>query len=576
MWRHRVCPVPRYHSPEGTEYQQNVTISLGILAGLPRKLSLAEEVYFPPRFVASEPGAAEDADEHKDPKMSKDMRKLSFTEMIYGDAPAGAERNDASGDAAEQLTPQAAEETAREYAADAEMAAQVERMTTVATIEPVEPGVDESARETKRLCADASASDASMPEVIVTEVSAGAANAPAANAAAWPSGAYGGENGNGHRNHDGIGSDGNRGDAGHGNHGHAGTPSTHGHSQGNERRRRRRALISAPVRIRPVHLTDAGPMEVTTTLDVSRAGIFFVTDLNTYARAMDVAVVFPYSGIPGEVYAEQIGRVVRVVEYEDGRRGIALSFEKSAANEEALIDSSGRNVKLAGAAGRAAGAASHKDYSHVKVLVVESDERARQTMSSYLQGEGYNALGLPSGTLAREVLAVHVPAVVIAEIEGDGMMGYELCAYIKSDERLRHVPVILTTRSAYPSDYANAHAVGAIICMAKPFKQEKLGHMVRLLAPPKRKEADSDAQHLLPRSGKGRKALPTRQSYGVAKQPNEFHKLCNEAVIEKRQRDNGDRYDASDTDTSTESSAKESKSADQPRGFSVFRSLFKR
>ncbi|MFZ0880541.1 MAG: hypothetical protein WA002_13655, partial [Candidatus Acidiferrales bacterium] len=65
-------------------------------------------------------------------------------------------------------------------------------------------------------------------------------------------------------------------------------------------------------------------------------------------------------------------------------------------------------------------------------------------------------------------------------------------------------------------------------------------------------------------------------SYGIAKQPNEFHKLCNEAVIEKRQRDNGDRYDASDTDTSTESSAKESKSADQPRGFSVFRSLFKR
>ena len=92
----------------------------------------------------------------------------------------------------------------------------------------------------------------------------------------------------------------------------------------------------------------------------------------------------------------------------------------------------------------------------------------------------------PPRKLARS-LADSIPAVVVAEIEGDGMHGYDLCASIKKDERLRGIPVIQRTRSAYPSDYANAHAVGAIICMAKPFKQEKLGHMVRLLAPLRKK-----------------------------------------------------------------------------------------
>ena len=46
------------------------------------------------------------------------------------------------------------------------------------------------------------------------------------------------------------------------------------------------------------------------------------------------------------------------------------------------------------------------------------------------------------------------------------------------------------TRSAYPSDYSNAHSIGAVVCMAKPFKQERLGHVVRLLAPlPKHMQA---------------------------------------------------------------------------------------
>jgi hypothetical protein len=44
--------------------------------------------------------------------------------------------------------------------------------------------------------------------------------------------------------------------------------------------------------------------------------------------------------------------------------------------------------------------------------------------------------------------------------------------------------VLLTTSSGYPSDYANAHSLGAVVCMTKPYKQERLGHVVRLLAPP--------------------------------------------------------------------------------------------
>jgi CheY-like chemotaxis protein len=40
------------------------------------------------------------------------------------------------------------------------------------------------------------------------------------------------------------------------------------------------------------------------------------------------------------------------------------------------------------------------------------------------------------------------------------------------------------TRSAQPADYATSHQLGAVVCMAKPFKPERLQQVVRLVAPP--------------------------------------------------------------------------------------------
>jgi len=88
-----------------------------------------------------------------------------------------------------------------------------------------------------------------------------------------------------------------------------------------------------------------------------------------------------------------------------------------------------------------------------------------------------------SNVEAREVLDMFTPALVIAEVEGEGSPGFDICAHVKSSSRLRNIPVVLVTRSAYPSDYSTAHSMGAVVCMAKPFKQERLGHVVRLLAP---------------------------------------------------------------------------------------------
>ena len=42
---------------------------------------------------------------------------------------------------------------------------------------------------------------------------------------------------------------------------------------------------------------------------------------------------------------------------------------------------------------------------------------------------------------------------------------------------------MLVTRNAKPEDYAASHNFGAVVCMAKPFKPDRMLQVVRLVAP---------------------------------------------------------------------------------------------
>jgi CheY-like chemotaxis protein len=257
-----------------------------------------------------------------------------------------------------------------------------------------------------------------------------------------------------------------------------------------ERRGRRRALISAPVRLRSVDVTVAGPDEVTTTADVSRAGLLFITTHPGYYRGMALAVTFPHSKALGAMQAEQSGRVVRVTEVADGRRSVAVALGEGIGED--LVDSGGQKlVQHAPPVSYARGSKSNKPL----VLALDRDDALRESLKTYLSNEGYEVIAVKTAAEAREVLSMFTPSLLIAEIEGEGMPGFDLCSHVKSTPRLQTIPVMLTTSSAYPSDYASAHSLGAVVCMAKPYKQERLGHVVRLLAPPPNANACPQRPH---------------------------------------------------------------------------------
>jgi CheY-like chemotaxis protein len=233
------------------------------------------------------------------------------------------------------------------------------------------------------------------------------------------------------------------------------------------------------VRVRQLDVTNDGPDEISMALDVSRGGILFTSAQGAFYLGMEVAVTFPYSRSLAAMQAEQIGMVARVSDLGDGRRAVAVAF--NACKDPELVDSGGHKL------GEKSAWSEHtraEGSTRPLVVVMDADAALRACLKAYLKNEGYDVIAVGTGLEARQVLDVHTPALLIAEIEGQDLPGYDLCAHVKSTPRLQAVPVMLMTRSAYPSDYANAHSLGAIVCIAKPYRQERLGHVVRLLAPP--------------------------------------------------------------------------------------------
>ena len=95
-----------------------------------------------------------------------------------------------------------------------------------------------------------------------------------------------------------------------------------------DRRRKRRAKMAQPVRVRPSEPGANDFDEVRATLDVCRNGIYFPTQRHTYKKGMRLFVTFPFRG-ESEMNPEYIGQVVRVDPLPDGQFAVAVHLLQS-------------------------------------------------------------------------------------------------------------------------------------------------------------------------------------------------------------------------------------------------------
>ena len=105
-----------------------------------------------------------------------------------------------------------------------------------------------------------------------------------------------------------------------------------------------------------------------------------------------------------------------------------------------------------------------------KLLLADDSIAIQKVIDLTFTDEGMEVTTVGDGQDALEKLNQFTPDVVLADIFMPGVDGYELCKFIKEDERFRGVPVMLLVGSFEPFDEAEAKRAGADDVVTKPFQ----------------------------------------------------------------------------------------------------------
>jgi PilZ domain len=92
-----------------------------------------------------------------------------------------------------------------------------------------------------------------------------------------------------------------------------------------DKRRSRRIRIGQPMKVRASHSKDAFE-ETNITKNVSREGIYFITEINAYAEGMRLCVTVPHHVPRDPQDREYLAQVVRVERLPKGQNGVAVQF----------------------------------------------------------------------------------------------------------------------------------------------------------------------------------------------------------------------------------------------------------
>jgi len=105
-----------------------------------------------------------------------------------------------------------------------------------------------------------------------------------------------------------------------------------------------------------------------------------------------------------------------------------------------------------------------------KLLLADDSITIQKVVDLTFADEGVSVVCVNNGLEAIERLEELAPDVVLADVFMPQMNGYQVCEYIKQNDKLKHIPVMLLVGSFEPFDEEEARRVGANDILTKPFQ----------------------------------------------------------------------------------------------------------
>ncbi len=117
-----------------------------------------------------------------------------------------------------------------------------------------------------------------------------------------------------------------------------------------------------------------------------------------------------------------------------------------------------------------------------KILIAEDERDIRDLVAFTLRFAGHDVVAVENGAQAVEAAGIEMPDLILMDVRMPQMTGYEACQHIKSNDRIKHIPVVFLSAKGQDSEIEAGFAAGASDYLLKPFGPmeltEKIGELL--------------------------------------------------------------------------------------------------
>lgn len=114
------------------------------------------------------------------------------------------------------------------------------------------------------------------------------------------------------------------------------------------------------------------------------------------------------------------------------------------------------------------------NLSGIKVMVIDDSNTIRRSAEIFLAQAGCKVVLAEDGFDALAKITDHAPDLIFVDIMMPRLDGYQTCALIKKNARLKSTPVVMLSSKDGLFDRARGRLAGSDEYLTKPFTKESL------------------------------------------------------------------------------------------------------
>lgn len=114
-----------------------------------------------------------------------------------------------------------------------------------------------------------------------------------------------------------------------------------------------------------------------------------------------------------------------------------------------------------------------------KIVIAEDERDIRDLVTFTLTFAGHQVIPTANGEELVEKVLAEVPDLILTDVRMPRLTGYEACKRIKSEEKVKHIPLVFLSAKGQEAEVQTGIEAGADEYILKPFSPDQLTDRVK-------------------------------------------------------------------------------------------------